>query len=265
MIRVHHLIFILPIMLLACKQSEPIKQELALVWWDEFDGDELDETKWHFQLGDGADYGLWQWGNNEAQYYKRENVFVEDGLLKIKAVKESFAGYEYTSARIRSLGSGDFKYGRIEASIRMDDTDGLWHAFWLLPSNPKESWPISGEIDIMEYVGNNPTQILNYVHFADNQGNHSSRGDGSTVQNISSDFIKYAIEWSEEQITWFINDEQTYRILRTDNDIAETWPFDAEFHILLNTAIGGNLGGAIDAEALETPKYMEVQYVRVYQ
>ena len=102
-----------------CKQSDPIETQYTLVWSDDFNGTELDENKWDIQLGDGSDYGLWQWGNNEAQYYKAENIEVNGGFLKIKAIAEDFAGYDYTSGRIRSLNSGDFKYGRIEASIRM--------------------------------------------------------------------------------------------------------------------------------------------------
>lgn len=249
----------------ACKQSDPIEKKFNLVWSDEFNGSELDENKWDVQLGDGSDYGLWKWGNNEDQYYRRENVTVEDGLLKIKAVKEDFEGFEYTSARIRSLNKGDFKYGRFEASIRMDNTNGLWHAFWMLPSNPQEGWPVSGEIDIMEYVGNLPSLLLNYVHFADPQGNHRSIGSDNNISEADQSFHLYAIEWDQNQIKWFIDDIETFRVLRTNDAISATWPFDAKFHLLLNTAVGGNLGGQIDEDGMQTPRFMEVDYVRVYQ
>jgi len=247
-----------------CKQSDPIEAQYTLVWSDDFNGTELDENKWDIQLGDGSDYGLWQWGNNEAQYYKAENIEVNGGFLKIKAMAENFAGYDYTSARIRSIGSGDFKYGRIEASIRMSDVQGLWHAFWLLPSNPSESWPESGEIDIMEYVGKKPDEILNTVHFADQFSNHQYISDPEYfIQN--NEFHKYIVEWNENIITWYIDDLETFKVTRTNNLISSTWPFDAEFHLLLNTAVGGNLGGSVDANALQNPQYMEVDYVRVYQ
>jgi beta-glucanase (GH16 family) len=248
----------------SCKQSDPIKKEYSLVWSDEFDGDELDLTKWEVQTGDGSLYGLWRWGNEEAQYYRKENITVSNGTLKIKSVRENIAGYDYSSARIRTLNKGDFKYGKIEASIRMDNTGGLWHAFWMLPSNPKRGWPFSGEIDIMEYVGNLNDRVLNYIHFADGFDNHRSMGS-ETIIAPDNDFHKYSIVWNENLITWYRDSVQTYQVLRTDEAIANTWPFDSEFHLLLNTAVGGNLGGTIDVQGLQLPKYMVVDYVRVYQ
>lgn len=248
----------------ACEQSDPPERSLELVWSDEFNGTTLDLNKWEPQLGDGTDYGLWQWGNNEEQYYKAENATVENGLLKIKAVAEQVSGYEYTSARLRSLNLGDFKYGRLEASIRMDDTGGLWHAFWMLPSNAEDPWPISGEIDIMEYVGNEPELIYNTIHLADQFGNHRVVGQTTPVQN-DNNFHMYAVEWDENQITWYRDSVETYNVKRTNTQVSATWPFDAEFHLLLNTAVGGNLGGNVNGPALAVPRFMEVDYVRVYQ
>jgi beta-glucanase (GH16 family) len=246
-----------------CKQSDPIEKEYTLLWEDQFDGTELDLTKWDVQTGDGSLYGLWRWGNNEAQYYRKENISLRNGTLRIKAIKEDFGGYSYTSARIRTLNKLDFKYGKVEASIRMANTAGLWHAFWMLPSNPKRGWPFSGEIDIMEYVGNMSDRILNYIHFADGFDNHRSMG-GETLIAPDNDFHKYSIIWDENQIRWFRDDVQTYQVSRTDETIANTWPFDAKFHLLLNTAVGGNLGGSINELDLDRAKYMEVEYVKVY-
>jgi beta-glucanase (GH16 family) len=258
------ILFLLTVVV-SCKQSDPIQREYSLVWSDEFNGTELDLTKWEVQTGDGSDYGLWRWGNNEDQYYRKENISVDGGSLKIKSIKQSFAGYDYTSARIRSLNKGDFKYGKIEASIRMDKTVGLWHAFWMLPSNPKRGWPFSGEIDIMEYVGKTPDRILNYIHFADVSDNHQFMG-AETIIAEDNNFHKYSVEWNENEIVWYRDSVETYKVLRTNERITNTWPFDAEFHLLLNTAIGGNLGGpTVDANALQLPKYMVVDYVRVYQ
>jgi beta-glucanase (GH16 family) len=250
----------------ACKQSDPPLLTDDLVWSDEFDGNELDESKWEVQLGTGASVGLYLWGNNEAQFYRKENITVENGMLKIRAQRENFGDMLYTSARIRSLNKGDFKYGRIEARIRMDNTPGLWHAFWMLPSNPSQTWPVSGEIDIMEYVGNQSNSILHYIHFANTAGNHQYKGVDVPFTTANTQFHVYAVVWDETEIVWYIDDLETQRITRDDPDAGPNWPFDSNrFHILLNTAVGGNLGGNINVQALTQPRYMEVDYVRVYQ
>lgn len=248
----------------SCEQYDPPEKSSELVWSDEFNGNALDESKWEYMIGDGSDYGIWRWGNNEEQYYRKENVTVENGVLKIKSFRESIAGYDYTSARIRSLNKGDFKYGRIEAGIRMDNTGGLWHAFWMLPTDQDKGWPAGGEIDIMEYVGNLPNEVIHTIHFADRFGNHSQIGEPSPMPDASV-FRQYAVEWDENKITWFVDSVETFAVKRTNSLINNTWPFDAEFHLLLNTAVGGNLGGAVNGTALYSPKYMEVDYVRVYQ
>lgn len=257
-------ILIILISLTACKQSDPLVTEIKLVWSDEFNGTELDLTKWTHQLGDGADYGLWRWGNDEEQYYKRENVTVSGGTLKIKAIAESAGGLNYTSGRIRTLNKGDFKYGIMEASIRMSDVGGLWHAFWMLPSNATEPWPISGEIDIMEFVGNKSSELFTTVHFADRFGNRQLLGQTHPI-TYDNAFHTYKVEWTENRIDWYYDDVKIYEVLRTNSQISGAWPFDAEFHLLLNTAIGGNLGGAVDNTSLQTARFMEVDYVRVYQ
>ena len=258
---------LLPLCLLvtiSCKQSDPIKKDYKLVWSDEFEGTELDETKWEYQLGDGSEYGLWRWGNEEDQFYKKENASIVNGTLRIKAIREDVGNYDYSSARIRTLDKIDFKYGRVEASIRMANTGGLWHAFWMLPSHPTKSWPISGEIDIMEYVGNSPNEVLNTIHFADQFGKHNQLGDPESIAT-DNNFHIYAIEWDENKLTWYRDSVETYSVLRTNETVSNTWPFDAQFHLLLNTAVGGNLGGTINVQELQTAKYMEVDYVRVYQ
>jgi len=248
----------------SCEQSDPPVKEFNLVWSDEFVGNALDEEKWEYQLGDGSAYGLWLWGNNEEQYYKEENVVVENGVLKITSKAEQVGNLDYTSGRIRSLNKADFKYGKIETSARMSDVAGLWHAFWMLPSNPSESWPVSGEIDIFEYIGNAPEEILNYIHFADPNGNHNQLGQSTPIPPDNL-FHTYSIEWDENRIVWFRDGVETYAVLRTNSQISATWPFDSEFHILLNTAVGGNLGGTIDVNSMQSPQLMEVEYVRVYQ
>lgn len=258
--------FLLPaVILFSCKQSDPPIKYQTLVWSDEFDGDELDLSKWEVQLGTGSSYGLYLWGNNEQQFYRRENITVENGLLRIRSQRENFQNMEYTSGRMRSLNKADFKYGRMEARIRMDNAPGLWHAFWMLPSNPPIGWPMSGEIDVMEFVGNTPNQILNYIHFADINNNHRYKGSSYNLLTPHSNFHIYAVEWNENEIRWFVDDVMSYSVTREDADLVDVWPFDRKFHLLLNTAVGGNLGGNINVQAMTIPRYMEVDYVRVYQ
>ena len=148
--------------------------------------------------------------------------------------------------------------------IRMDISAGLWHAFWMLPSNAAEPWPVSGELDIMEYVGNKPNEMFQTIHFADRFGNHQFIGEIFPFLTATGWHL-YALEWDENKIVWYIDEEETYRIERTNDAVAETCPYDAKFHILLNTAVGGTLGGDVDDNALATPNFMEVDYVRVYQ
>ena len=116
----------------------------------------------------------------------------------------------------------------------------------------------------MELVGNNPGVILQTLHFANQSGNHAMLGSEYAMAT-SSGFHRYALEWDENKVKWYIDDLEVFSVLRSNPSIQNTWPFDAEFHLLLNTAVGGNLGGNIDAQALQTPQYMDVEYVRVYQ
>lgn len=139
-----------------------------LIWSDEFDGTELNKDKWSFQLGDGCDINLCQWGNNELQWYtsSKENLEVSDGTLKLIARKQNVQNRSYTSARIRSLQKGDFKFGRIEARMRLPVGQGIWPAFWMLPSdNVYGDWPQSGELDIMEYLGHEPNTVHGTLHY----------------------------------------------------------------------------------------------------
>lgn len=135
----------------------------TLIWNDEFDGTELDETKWTPQIGDGCDLGICGWGNAESQYYRRRNIQVSNGALKIKAQREDFRGKSFTSARIRSLGLGDISLAqpvRVEARVKVPAGQGLWSAVWMLPSAPPlTSWPRYGEIDFLEFIGREPNFV----------------------------------------------------------------------------------------------------------
>lgn len=231
-----------------------------LVWHDEFDGETIDLTNWTYDLGAGG------WGNGEAQHYtdRPENARIENGMLVIEARQERYYGSYYTSARLKTQGLQEFQYGRIEARLRVPAGRGLWPAFWMLGSNfATVGWPNSGEIDIMEYIGREPDLILGTIHGPGYSGalglSHWNRQD----YDIADDFHTYAVEWDEDQITWFYDGEAygTY----TRSDIGEReWPFDQPFFIILNLALGGTFPGPIGLDTVFPAQYL-VDYVRVFQ
>ncbi|MDX1628578.1 MAG: family 16 glycosylhydrolase, partial [Fulvivirga sp.] len=240
----------------------------TLVWSDEFDGTELDLTKWEPQIGDGCSEGICGWGNNELQYYQAENAVVSNGTLKIIAKKERVKNKAYTSARIRTKGLADFTFGRFEASIKLLEGQGLWPAFWMLSTNePYGGWPQSGEIDIMELIGQHPETIHGTIHYGDPYPDNQFQGTGFDLYDgskFADTFHEFAIEWEPGVIRWYV-DDILYQTLTSEDVAPYNWPFDAgnQMHFLLNVAVGGNWPGNPD-ETTPFPSQMEVDYVRVY-
>lgn len=224
-----------------------------LIWSDEFDTNGApDTTKWAYDLGAGG------WGNNEEQTYtdNAENVIVEDGYLKINAIADGSGGY--TSARVKTQDLFNFTYGKVEVRAKLPSSQGTWPAIWMLGSNfPDVGWPNSGEIDIMEQTGDNKNAVLATCHWFDGSAN-ASYGESTSVTNATTEFHVYALEWTEESIKIFVDDTLYYTLT---NDSA--LPFNSDFFIILNVAMGGSLGGTIDPEFTEDT--MEVDYIRVYQ
>jgi beta-glucanase (GH16 family) len=240
----------------------------TLVWNDEFDGSSIDPTKWEHEVN--ANGG----GNNELQYYtaRSKNSRVEDGHLVIEAHKESYKGdegtREYTSARMRTRGKGDWVYGRMEIRARLPYGQGIWPAIWMLPTDWEYGgWPRSGEIDIMEILGHDPDNVHGTLHFG-RAANDKSQ-DGGSLQmpegSLRSEFHTYTVEWKEDEIRWYVDDLQYGRVTNwyaPDNTFPA--PFDKRFHMLLNVAVGGNWPGSPDASTV-FPQRMEVDYVRVFE
>jgi beta-glucanase (GH16 family) len=226
-----------------------------LVWQDEFHGSISPD--WVFETGNGSG----GWGNNELQYYRRENATVENDALVITAKREDFGGYRYTSARMKTQGHKSFRYGRIEARIALPGKLGTWPAFWALGSNiGTVGWPASGEIDIMEQI-NTGADVYGTVHWQANDGTHASYGGhmATSIQN----FHVYAVEWDPKFIRWFVDGTQ-YHVIDITNGAGGTDEFQRDFFLLLNMAVGGNWPGFnVDNGAL--PAKMVVDYVRVYQ
>ncbi|MGC6428085.1 MAG: glycoside hydrolase family 16 protein [Flavobacteriales bacterium] len=265
------IIMFLAFILSSCEQTPYEDLDYVMLWSDEFNQAQIDTSNWNFESGTGCQYGLNGWGNGEAQYYTSDNAsLVNNDFLKIESRKELYSftdcdgnssASEYTSARLNSKYNFDFKYGRVEASIKMDVTNGLWHAFWMLPTYPTSSWPLSGEIDIMEqYRVNGINKLITTVHFG--YGMIGEDYDSLTT-NFFNDFHTYAVEWDRVSIKWYIDDVQVFQVNKTQNQDLETnWPFNEPFHLILNTAVGGTLGGTPD---FDENQEMLIDYVRVYQ
>ncbi len=265
------------------KQGSNVKDSVPagwhLVWNDEFNGKEIDTTKWDFQLGTGSQYGLVGWGNNELQYYRKENAFVKDGNLVLEARKENFEGMAYTSARLRTVkddGTELFTktYGRIEARIQMPKGNGIWPAFWLLPATTDYGvWASSGEIDILEAKGRLPNRVYGTVHFGQAwPGNKYTGGmykfpDAGTI----ADYHVYTLEWEPGILRWLVDGNKYYETSQwwslgagESEPYAYPAPFDKPFYILLNFALGGNYDGGVAPEDYDLPAQMLVDWVRVY-
>lgn len=226
-----------------------------LVWADEFDTNGApNSSNWGYDIGSGG------WGNGEAQYYtsSNENIIVQDGVLRITAKAQNFMGSNYTSARIKTEGKFDFTYGKVEVRAKLPVGGGTWPAAWMLGANfAQVSWPTCGEIDIMEHKGNEPGVIHGSLHFPGNSGGNAITNT-TTVSNVSSEFHVYSVIWNANTIRFFV-DGQLYQTFNNNPSL----PFNADFFLILNVAMGGTFGGSIDPAF--TQSTMEVDYVRVYQ
>lgn len=252
-------------------QKTGISQELftKLVWSDEFEYKGLpDSSKWDFDKGTGCP-DICGWGNNELQFYtwnRAENARVENGKLIIETRKENFSGASYTSARLVTKNKGDWKYGRFEIRAKLPAGKGLWPAIWMLPTNwVYGGWPKSGEIDIMENVGYLPDSLFGAVHTEVYNGMLGTQKVNSTMRkDLSDSFHVYAIEWTAAQISFFVDGEK-YHTFKNEHSGSAAWPFDQQFYLLLNIAVGGNWGGKYGVDDRIFPQQLVIDYVRVYE
>jgi hypothetical protein len=225
-----------------------------LVFEDNFDtAGAPNPAVWTYDLGNGVN----GWGNNEVQNYTNsaDNVIVEDGLLKITAIRN---GSNFTSARIKSEGLYEFTYGRVEVRAKLPEGGGTWPAIWMLGADYQtNTWPACGEIDIMEHVGNNPNTVLGTLHYpgvSPGAGNSAS----TFVPNATTEFHNYIVELRPDGIFFLVDDTVYHSFVNN----AST-PFNSDFFFILNIAMGGSLGGDIDPSF--TSGTMEIDYVRLYQ
>jgi beta-glucanase (GH16 family) len=231
--------------------------EPKLFWSDEFDKDGApDPTKWGYDIGTG-DNG---WGNAELEYYtdRSKNAIVEGGVLKINALKESYNGSAYTSARLVSKDKFAFTYGKVEIRAKLPSGAGTWPATWMLGSNAATvGWPGCGEIDIMEHLGRTENTIYGTLHYPGHSGG-SADGHTTVITDATKAFHIYTLEWSAAAVKIYADGVLYHTTINSSS-----LPFNHDFFFILNMAIGGNFGGAVDPAF--TSGTMEVDYIRVYK
>ncbi len=233
-------------------------------WNDEFDGESIDLNKWTFDIGTGAS----GWGNNEWEYYtdRKENAYVKDGVLHIRAQKEDYEGQKYTSARMLTKGKFAFKYGTVEARIALPTGKGIWPAFWMLGENfDTVGWPACGEIDIIEAV-NSENKIYGTNHWANGAeyatyGNNTGDYRNQKFELDITQFHTYKFTWNEKYIRMFVDDFMYHEILIEGNE-GDTEEFHKPFFFLLNVAVAGNWPG-FEVDDSQFPNEMLVDYIRV--
>ncbi len=245
-----------------CKSSTeaPVR---TLVWEDDFSGPAgqlANSANWSFDVGE-------DWGNAQLEFDtdRASNASLDgSGNLVITARRELYLGRQYTSARLTTLGKQSFKYGRIEGRMKLPRGRGLWPAFWMLGTDyPQVGWPKTGEIDIMEYRGQQPSTVIGTLHGPGYSGG-AARTKAKTLSfaRLDNDFHVYAVEWAPEKIEHFVDGELYFT--STPADVNGPWVFDKPFFIILNVAVGGNFVGAPD-DITTFPQQMVVDWVRVYE
>jgi beta-glucanase (GH16 family) len=248
----------------------------TLTWSDEFEGAAgslPDPATWGYDLGDGSAIGLAGWGNNELEWYTDDpqNVALDgDGHLVI-TVREADGSLEcyygpcqYTSARLLTRDRFEFQHGYLEARLQVPAGFGLWPAFWLLGTDLDEvGWPQSGEIDVMEYVGRRPNEVFGTLHGPGYSGSGGISAGTDLGAPMADAFHTVALEWEPGRIAWFVDGEQYHEVTQ-DQVAPNEWVFEQPFFMLLNVAVGGNLGGPVFPDT-EFPARMVVDHVRLYE
>jgi beta-glucanase (GH16 family) len=249
----------------AASSEEP---DRSLVWSDDFDGPNgalPDPAKWKLeQYADATD--------DEKQCYtdSPDNAHTDGtGYLVISALEQAGncadGWYRFiTSARLTTQGLESWEHARFEMRAKMPPGVGTWPAFWALGEDEKAEWPAVGEIDAMEYVGRDPTHVIGTVHGADHDGQHFFlQAATDSDSRLSAGMHTYAVEWDEDTVVWYLDGAEYGRVTRDEVEQRGAWPFDRPFHLILNLAVGGELGGEVPA-GLAYPQELVVDWVRVY-
>lgn len=255
------------------KTETPQLDGYTLLWSDEFDGTELDETIWNYEPHEPG------WTNNELQEYttSTDNVFIRDGKVVLKAIKTEKDGSDYyTSGKITSQNKKDFMYGKVVASAKVPQGKGLWPAIWMMPQDESYygQWPKCGEIDIMEVLGDDVKKTYSTIHYGEP---HAEQQGTYTIQNplkdgtFASDFHEYSVEWEPGEMRFYIDDikiltvNDWFTAVEGEDEKAYPAPFNQPFFVQMNLAVGGNWPGDPDENTDFEKAEFEIDYVRVYQ
>lgn len=259
------------------KEPPPPQPTWSQTWSDEFDGPlgaRIDGTKWRYDLGDGCSAGICGWGNNEKEYYTDapENIALNgQGQLMIVARRAPngltcyYGPCRYTSAKVTTRGTMLAAPGRVEARIKLSAGQGLWAAFWMLGQNhPAVPWPASGEIDIMENKGSDPTTTISAIHGPGYSGaTPFARAHTLTGGSAATDFHTFAVEWDASQVRFYVDGLNHYSTTATALQQFGPSILNQSFYLILNLAVGGGFDGDPGSDEI-FPATMLVDYVRVY-
>jgi beta-glucanase (GH16 family) len=245
--------FAFPIAFILAVAQAQDKPGWQMVWSDEFTDAAINTSKWSL-MNEASNV------NNELEFYSNssKNAFIENGSLVLRALKENQGGKNYTSAKLITRMKGDWLYGRIEVSAKLNKGKGMWPAIWMMPTDDAYGgWPSSGEMDIMELLGHEPAKVYGTVHW--NSNGHQQSGSSKTLSSgtFADDFHVFGYEWDAGQQRWYIDDVLYF-------STAKGQPFDKRFYLILNVAVGGGWPGNPDATTV-FPNDMSVDYVRVYK
>lgn len=236
--------------------------QYRLIWDEEFDDSTINTADWNFETGNSNG-----WGNHEQEYYtgRQENAYISNGNLVIEARKESYSGYDYTSARMTTKGKKEFMFGRIEIRAKLPVTNGIWPALWLLGSDIGQvGWPSCGEIDMMELIGKYPGRVYGTAHWNNASGQHASKGGYYDLPagDYSQDYHVYRTDWDQDSIRWYVDDHLYETVNR--KDVGDPYPFNSKFFLIFNVAVGGDWPGNPDSSS-SFPQRMYVDYIKVYE
>lgn len=242
------------------------------IWSEEFEDTTINLDNWTFETGTTDAFGNVGWGNNELQYYREENAYIENGLLVIEAKKETYGGRAYTSSRMKTMDKFSFQYGRIDIRAAMAEGKGLWSALWMMGQNwSDKGWPYCGELDIVDNIGGpgEESRIVNKAFWNDGgldadpkEANWGTNYELSSGETFSETFHVFSLVWTEDRLIWYVDDVESHSLNIDTDDLREA--FQQKFFLIFNVAVGGDWPGD-PVTATNFPRGMLVDYVRVFQ